>query len=98
MKDLSTHLLLLVVAAVWGSTWAVGRFLSYGLDEGNRASMEPATSAWLRYTLSQLSHLLFGAGFTEILTLEEFSLKEKKHGNIRFGWPHWAQWVTNFFS
>tara|TARA_A200000159_G_scaffold30669_1_gene27272 strand:- start:506 stop:673 length:168 start_codon:yes stop_codon:yes gene_type:complete len=35
-------------------------------------------------TLSQLPHLLFGAGFTEILTLEEFFLKEKKHGNIRF--------------
>jgi hypothetical protein len=48
--------------------------------------------------LSQLPHLLFGAGFTEILTLEEFFLKEKKHGNIRFGWPHWVLWVTNFFS
>jgi len=50
--NLSTHLLLLLVAAVWGSTWAVGRFLSYGLDEANRASMGPATSAWLRYVFA----------------------------------------------
>tara|TARA_B100001559_G_scaffold26100_1_gene20575 strand:- start:1612 stop:1821 length:210 start_codon:yes stop_codon:yes gene_type:complete len=49
-------------------------------------------------TLSQLPHLLFGAGFTEIPALEEFFLKEKKHGNIRFGWLHWVLWVTNFFS
>ena len=59
MKDLSTHLLLLVVAAVWGSTWAVGRFLSYGLDEGNRASMEPATSAWLRYTFAVVAFVIW---------------------------------------
>ena len=54
-ENLSTHLLLLLVAAVWGSTWAIGRFLSYGLDEANRASMGPATSAWLRYVFAVLA-------------------------------------------
>ena len=51
-ENLSTHLLLLMVAAIWGSTWAIGRFLSYGLDDANRASMGPATSAWLRYVFA----------------------------------------------
>jgi drug/metabolite transporter (DMT)-like permease len=59
MKDLSTHLLLLLVAAVWGSTWAVGRFLSYGLDESNRASMGPATSAWLRYVFAVIAFIIW---------------------------------------
>ncbi len=54
-ENLSTHLLLLLVAAVWGSTWAIGRFLSYGLDDANRASMGPATSAWLRYVFAVLA-------------------------------------------
>ena len=31
--EVKTHLLLLLVSAVWGSTWAVGRFLSYGLED-----------------------------------------------------------------
>ena len=51
MREVKTHLLLLLVAAVWGSTWAVGRFLSYGLDDA-RANMGPATSAWLRYVFA----------------------------------------------
>jgi len=50
-KDFSTHALLLLVAIIWGSTWAAGRFLSFGVDEENRASLEPATAAWLRYTV-----------------------------------------------
>ena len=54
-ENLSTHLLLLLVAAVWGSTWAIGRFLSYGIDDANRASMGPATSAWLRYVFAVLA-------------------------------------------
>ena len=41
-----------MVAAIWGSTWAIGRFLSYGIDDANRASMDPATSAWLRYVFA----------------------------------------------
>ena len=51
MREVKTHLLLLLVAAVWGSTWTVGRFLSYGLDDA-RANMGPATSAWLRYVFA----------------------------------------------
>ena len=47
--DLGTHLLLLLVAVIWGTTWAVARFLSYGLDESTGANLGPATAAWLRY-------------------------------------------------
>jgi len=47
--NLGTHLLLLLVAIIWGTTWAVARFLSYGLDESTGANLEPATAAWLRY-------------------------------------------------
>ena len=56
--NLSTHLLLLLVAVVWGSTWAVGRFLSYGLDDA-RASMGPATSAWLRYVFAVVGFMVW---------------------------------------
>ena len=48
-RDLKTHLLLLLVAIIWGSSWAAGRILSNGIDSDNPASMGPATSAWLRY-------------------------------------------------
>ena len=41
-----------MIDAIWGSTWAIGRFLSYGIDDANRASMGPATSAWLRYVFA----------------------------------------------
>ena len=54
--NFSTHLLLLLVAAIWGSTWAVGRFLSYGMDDV-RASMGPATSAWLRYVFAVVAFI-----------------------------------------
>ena len=50
-KNIGTHALLLLVAIIWGSTWSVGRFLSYGIDEDSRASLEPATAAWLRYAV-----------------------------------------------
>jgi len=50
--DFRTHLLLLLAAIIWGSTWAAGRFLSYGLDDSNTATLEPATSAWLRYAFA----------------------------------------------
>ena len=49
---MSTHLLLVLVAVIWGSTWAAGRFLSYGLNEDNPATLSPATSAWLRYAFA----------------------------------------------
>jgi len=51
-KNLWTHLLLVLVAAIWGSTWAAGRFLSYGLNEDSPATLSPATSAWLRYAFA----------------------------------------------
>ena len=54
-ENVGTHLLLLLVAAIWGSTWAAGRFLSYGLDDSSRASMGPSTSAWLRYVFAVIS-------------------------------------------
>lgn len=47
-----THSLLLIAAMIWGSTWAAGRFLSFGLDEGGPIPLEPATSAWLRYAFA----------------------------------------------
>lgn len=56
--EVRTHLLLLLVSAIWGSTWAVGRFLSYGLEDA-RASMGPATSAWLRYVFAVLGFLVW---------------------------------------
>ena len=51
-KNIGTHLLLVLVAVIWGSTWAAGRFLSYGLNEDNPATLSPATSAWLRYAFA----------------------------------------------
>jgi len=44
--------LLVLVAVIWGSTWAAGRFLSYGLNEDSPATLSPATSAWLRYAFA----------------------------------------------
>ena len=54
-ENLSTHLLLLLVAVIWGSTWAVGRFLSYGMDESTGANLGPATAAWLRYLVAVIA-------------------------------------------
>ena len=53
--NLGTHLLLLLVAIIWGSTWAVGRFLSYGMDESTGANLGPATAAWLRYLVAVIA-------------------------------------------
>ena len=50
--NLGTHLLLLVAAIIWGTTWAAGRFLSFGLGNQDSASLDPATSAWLRYAFA----------------------------------------------
>ena len=54
-ENLGTHLLLLLVAIIWGSTWAVGRFLSYGMDESTGANLGPATAAWLRYLVAVIA-------------------------------------------
>ena len=53
--NLGTHLLLLLVAIIWGSTWAVGRFLSYGMDESTGANLGPATAAWMRYLVAVIA-------------------------------------------
>ena len=53
--NLGTHHLLLLVAIIWGSTWAVGRFLSYGMDESTGANLGPATAAWLRYLVAVIA-------------------------------------------
>ena len=61
--NLSTHLLLVLVAVIWGSTWAVGRFLSYGLDESTRANLGPATAAWLRYVVAVIAFVTWWWAF-----------------------------------
>ncbi len=50
-ESLVTHLLLLMVVIIWGSSWAVGRILSSGLDSERPATLDPATAAWLRYAV-----------------------------------------------
>ena len=49
--DIVTHFLLLLVVIIWGSSWAVGRILSSGLDSERPATLDPATAAWLRYAV-----------------------------------------------
>ena len=58
-RDLSTHILLLAVAVIWGSTWAVARFLSFG--EGGQTSVGPATAAWIRYAFAVPVFFLWSA-------------------------------------
>tara|TARA_B110000495_G_C23016053_1_gene601845 strand:+ start:843 stop:1811 length:969 start_codon:yes stop_codon:yes gene_type:complete len=47
-QDFSTHLILLFVSIIWGTSWAAARILSNGFED-NPATMGPATSAWIRY-------------------------------------------------
>ncbi len=47
-RDFSTHLILLLVSIIWGTSWAAARILSNGFED-NPATMGPATSAWIRY-------------------------------------------------
>lgn len=49
--NLVTHFLLLLVVIIWGSSWAVARILSSGLDSESPATLDPATAAWLRYAV-----------------------------------------------
>jgi drug/metabolite transporter (DMT)-like permease len=51
-RQLGTHGLMLLVAMIWGLSWAVGRILALGLP--------PLTGAWLRYVVTLL---LFYAWF-----------------------------------
>jgi len=78
-ENIGTHLLLLLVAVIWGSTWAAGRFLSYGLSEENPTSLEPATSAWLRYAFAILVFLLW-------------YISSKARGGFRFLPPDTESW------
>lgn len=58
-RNLGTHFLLLITVMIWGSTWAAGRFLSFGLNEGDPANLDPATSAWLRYAFALIAFFTF---------------------------------------
>tara|TARA_B100000902_G_scaffold555_1_gene718 strand:- start:34904 stop:35863 length:960 start_codon:yes stop_codon:yes gene_type:complete len=58
-RNVGTHLLLLLVAVIWGSTWAVGRFLSYGLDESTRSNIGPSTAAWMRYLVAAIAFFIW---------------------------------------
>ena len=83
-KNLGTHLLLVLVAAIWGSTWAAGRFLSYGLDEDTPATLSPATSAWLRYVFA-----------VSVFFLWSVSTRGKR--SFRFLPPDRESWIFSFW-
>lgn len=83
-KNLGTHLLLVLVAAIWGSTWAAGRFLSYGLDEDTPATLSPATSAWLRYVFA-----------VSVFFLWSFSTRGRS--SFRFLPPDRESWIFSFW-
>jgi drug/metabolite transporter (DMT)-like permease len=52
-SKLKTHLLMLLVAIIWGLSWAIGRMLTLELP--------PMTGAWLRYILTMIIfYLWFG--------------------------------------
>ena len=78
-RDLGTHLLLLLAAIIWGSTWAAGRFLSYGTDGSNSATLEPATSAWLRYAFAVVVFFIW-------------YLANRSRGGFRFVPPDGESW------
>jgi drug/metabolite transporter (DMT)-like permease len=50
-SNFRTHLLMLLVAIIWGLSWAVGRMLTLELP--------PMTGAWLRYILTMLIFYLW---------------------------------------
>ena len=83
-KNLGTHLLLVLVAAIWGSTWAAGRFLSYGLNEDAPATLSPATSAWLRYVFAVSVFFLW-------------SISSRGEGSFRFLPPDGKSWVFSIW-
>ena len=83
-REFQTHLLLLVAAIIWGSTWAAGRFLSYGLDEGGPATLDPATSAWLRYSFAVAVFFLW-------------YLVSRSGGGFRFLPPDRESWRLSFW-
>jgi drug/metabolite transporter (DMT)-like permease len=50
-SNLKTHLLMLLVAIIWGLSWAIGRMLTLELP--------PMTGAWLRYILTMIIFYLW---------------------------------------
>jgi len=52
-RQLGTHGLMLLVAIIWGVSWAVGRILALGLP--------PVTGAWLRYIVTMVLFYLWFA-------------------------------------
>ena len=81
---MSTHLLLVLVAVIWGSTWAAGRFLSYGLNEDNPATLSPATSAWLRYAFA-------------VSVFFVWSISSRGERSFRFLPPNRESWVYSIW-
>ena len=81
---MSTHLLLVLVAVIWGSTWAAGRFLSYGLNEDNPATLSPATSAWLRYAFA-------------VSVFFVWSISSRGDRSFRFLPPNRESWVYSIW-
>ena len=77
-ENLGTHFLLLMVAIIWGSTWAAGRFLSFG-QEDSPASLEPATAAWLRYVFA-------------VVVFFMWAISNKKRQGVRFFPPDRVSW------
>ena len=51
MKNLTTHLKLLVVATIWGFGWPAGRVLANDI--------EPFAASWIRYVIAVLCFLVF---------------------------------------
>ena len=78
------HLLLVLVAVIWGSTWAAGRFLSYGLNEDNPATLSPATSAWLRYAFA-------------VSVFFVWSISSRGERSFRFLPPNRESWVYSIW-
>ena len=81
---MGTHLLLVLVAVIWGSTWAAGRFLSYGLNEDNPATLSPATSAWLRYACA-------------VSVFFVWSISSRGERSFRFLPPNRESWVFSIW-
>jgi len=69
---------------IWGSTWAAGRFLSYGLNEDSPATLSPATSAWLRYAFAVLVFFLW-------------SISSRGERSFRFLPPDRKSWIFSIW-
>ena len=77
-------MLLVLVAVIWGSTWAAGRFLSYGLNEDNPATLSPATSAWLRYAFA-------------VSVFLAWSIASRRGSHFRFLPPDRKSWIFSIW-